>query len=431
AMTLLFAAWEAAERFVVHPALPSGWVFFFLTRGVTTAVLMTSLTAFLMVRYRSRYEAELRRQSEEARRMRIFFENIVQDAGDAIISLDTEGIIRTWNRAAERIYGYKAEEIVGRSFKILVPPDLLSAGEPDEFMDTFRKEGGVRNLETRRLRKDGSSIMVRITRSVLRGSDGRPAGLSAIVRDITAEREMESRLIQAEKLAAIGEAAARTAHEVRNALAGIWGTIEVLQRSPAWREIPDEVGDEVKAQVTRISHIINDLLAYARPGRLSRRRADVHEILDGAIRAAEASPEAEGKSIIRSYAPGPLYADVDPAALEQAFHNLITNAHQAMEPEDTLNIATRRGDQDLEVRFTDNGSGMNSETLARAMDPFFTTKARGTGLGLAIARTIVEAQSGRIWLQSTPRAGTIVTLTFPGVEITRDLQPVSHKESAA
>lgn len=412
-MVIIFASWELAESTLIGPDR-TDLTTFYLVRGISTAVIMTSLTAFLLIRYRKRYEDELRQQSEEAQRMRVFFENIVRDAGDAIVSLDNEGIIRTWNRSAEEIYGFRAKEIIGTSFHRLVPPDLLEGGEPEMIMEAVRRKGFLRNLETRRLRKDGSTIRVRITASILRDNEGRMIGSSAIISDITAEEEMEARLIQAEKLAAIGQAAASTAHEVRNALAGIAGTIEVLERSPAWRELPEDVGQEVKLQIARISHIIDDLLNYARPGSLSLHRSDLHQILDKAITATASHPDAGGKKVIRRYAENPIVLEVDSCRLEQAFQNLLTNAYQAMRTGDCLEIRTAGDGGQVTIRFEDSGAGMSEETIDRALEPFYTTKAKGTGLGLAIVQAIIEAHRGTIDLTSTAGEGTTVTVTLPG-----------------
>ena len=413
AMLALLVFWQVVERALQDGGSPTSLSLFNVVRGVSTGLIMSALAAWLMVSYRRRYEERLRSQSEEARRMRLFFENIVQDAGEAIISLDNEGVVRSWNRSAEQIYGYRAEEIIGGTVDVLVPPDLLAAGEVDRLARAVEKDGYLRNYETRRVRKDGSIINVRITRSVLRDAEGRIIGSSAIVSDITAAKGMESRLIQAEKLAAIGQAAASIAHEVRNALAGIAGTVEVLKGSPTWKELPDGFGPEVESQVARIAHIVNDLLSYARPGAMHPQPTDIHRILDRVLAASAAAPEAAGKNVLRDYTSGALLVEVDPARLEQAFGNLVTNAFQAMAIGGTLKVVTTRSNGSVKIQFADTGCGMPDDTAGRAFEPFFTTKVRGTGLGLPIVRTIVEAHRGTVDLASAPRAGTTVTLTLP------------------
>ncbi|MBI4168515.1 MAG: PAS domain S-box protein [Acidobacteria bacterium] len=410
----IFILWEIAEKVFLESSPEGSLGIFYLVRGTSTAAIMAALAAWLMLRYRRRYEEILRRQSDEAQRMRFFFENIVQDAGEAVISLDTRGIIRSWNRAAEAIYGYRAEEMVGQRVDRLVPPDLLQAGELEALAENVAKAGFVRDHETRRVRKDGTVIRVRITRSVLRDAEGTVIGSSAIVRDITAEKEMAARLIQTEKLVAIGQAAASIAHEVRNALAGISGAIQVLKGSTTWKELPEGIGEEMDRQVARIAHIVNDLLSYGRPRALHPRQADIHRLLDNVLTVASASPEGAGKRVLRDYEQGTLVAQVDPAWLEQAFTNVVTNAYQAMGAGGTLKVGTRRADGTIEVQFTDTGCGMPEGTLARVFEPFFTTKVRGTGLGLPIVRTIIEAHRGAVRLKSSPGRGTTVTLTLPG-----------------
>ena len=410
-MIAIFALWEGTERLLWGHGRPAGS--FLLVRGMSTAVVMAALAAWLMARYRRGYEAALRGQSEEAQRVRRFFETIVQDAGEAIVSFDARDVVQSWNRAAEAIYGYAAGEMIGQRLHLLVPPDLLERGEPEALLARVAREGFVRNYETRRVRKDGGLIKVRITRSALRDEQGRLTGSTAIVSDITAEKEMEQRLIHAEKLAAIGQAAASIAHEVRNALAGISGAIQVLKGSAAWNELPDGFGAEVDLQVARIAHIVNDLLTYARPGSLHARSSDLHRLLDHALAAASAGSDASGKRVVRAYEPGTLFAEVDPTWLEQAFGNVITNASQAMGEGGILEVATKRVNGILRIQFKDTGCGMQDDTLAHAFEPFFTTKVRGTGLGLPIVRAIVEAHRGTVRLASEPRRGTTLTLELP------------------
>jgi two-component sensor histidine kinase len=224
---------------------------------------------------------------------------------------------------------------------------------------------------------------------------------------------MEARLIRAEKLAAIGQAAASIAHEVRNALAGISGTVQVLKGSAAWKELPDGFSEEFDLQVTRIAHIVNDLMSYARPGTLHTARTNVHTILSRILATASPVAEAEGKRIETRFSPEDLHAEVDAGRLEQAFTNLVTNALQAMEKGGRLRVTTDRREDRVRIRFQDTGCGMAEETLSRAFEPFFTTKVRGTGLGLPIVRTILEAHNGTVDLASEPGSGTTVTLSLP------------------
>ncbi|HZE88948.1 MAG TPA: ATP-binding protein [Verrucomicrobiae bacterium] len=429
-MAGVLTLWAIAEWAGLGPDRPDDLIVYRLFRGASTAVLMSFLTAVLLVRYRGRYEEQLRLQAEESRRVRVFFENIVRDAGEGIVCLDNDDNICSWNRSAEEIYGYRPEEIIGRNESRLFPQDLIDSGEPVRIRDEVRGRGFVRNLDTRRVRKDGTIINVRVTRSVFRDEAGAILGSSAMVSDVSSEMEMKARLIQTEKLAAIGETAATIAHEVRNALAGISGTIAVLKGRPLWKELPEGVGDEVDLQVTRIAHIIDDLLAYARPGRLLPRPAELHTILDRAIAALATSPDSVEKSIRREFAHGEFAVDADSARLEQAFQNVIINAYQSMSPGGTLRIVTRRVGPSVEIGFSDDGVGMPADLRDRVFEPFFTTKARGTGLGLPIVRSIIEAHHGTVRLTSAPGSGTTVTFTLPVREAVRGIEAASGKSMA-
>jgi PAS domain S-box-containing protein len=412
-MIALFAAWEGMERLVLRDGPGADLTAFYLVRGVSTAVAMTFLAAWLMARYRRRFEQLLRRQSEEADRTRRFFENIVQDAGEGILSLDAEGRVRSWNRAAEEIFGYRAEEMIGGTLERLLPPDRRQARDLEDLARATLRDRRVRNEETRALRRDGTVICVRISASTLHDEQRAVNGASAIVADVTAEKELERRLAQTRKLAAVGEAAAGIAHEVRNALAGISGAIHVLRRNPAWKQLPEGFGEEMDRQVRRIAHIVEDLITYTRPGALHPQPADIHGILEEALAESAGLPEAAGKEVIRRYTRGELLSDVDPAWLQQAVHNVVANAYQAMGPGGVLEIVTNRRDGDVEIEFTDDGPGLSAEIAERAFEPFYTTKLGGTGLGLPIVRTIIEAHRGTVHLRGAPGRGTSVVLTLP------------------
>jgi len=429
----ILAIWALIERALIHLSPGADLTGLSFVRAVSTAVIMSALAAWLMLRYRQRYESLLRAQSSEAHRMRLFFENIVQDAGEGIVTFDRNGVILSWNRAAGEIFGYSASEMSGGNIDRLLPPDLMEAGEAKRLTDLVAEKGYFRNFATRRVRKDGSVINVEITRSALRDAQGGLTGSTAIVRDVTASNQMEARLIQAEKLAAIGQAAASIAHEVRNALAGISGTVEVLKSSSAWKELPEEFGTEFDLQVARIAHIVQDLLSYARPGTLAVASTNIHRLIDRTLSEIAANPEASGKTVRRQFAPEAVLARVDAGRLQQAFTNVVTNALQAMEPGGTLLISTGRANGQLRITFRDTGPGMSGETLSHAFEPFFTTKVRGTGLGLSIVRSIIEAHHGSVDLVSDTGSGTDVVLTLPAEptqEKTEDESMLVKKPSA-
>jgi len=214
-------------------------------------------------------------------------------------------------------------------------------------------------------------------------------------------------------MSAVGQLAASTAHEVRNALAGIWGTIEVIQRSPAWHELPPEIAEEVREQISRIGRFVDDVLAYGRPEEIVRHRTDLHMVLDRVLVLTKNIPEAAGRQLIRRYTPEKLWAEIDTRQIEQALSNVIKNGYQAMKTGDTLVVTTELVDDHVEIRIVDSGSGMTTQTRAHAFDPFFTTKHKGAGLGLSITRAIIEAHNGSVELDTSPSGGTTVTIRLP------------------
>lgn len=413
AMIGCLALWSVIELLLPWQLQVTHLALLHAARSITTALVMSGVTAYLLVRYRRGYEQALRAKSEEAHRVRVLYENIVQDAAEAIVAVDVQGKVKSWNRAAARIYGWTAAEMAGQSVHRLVPPDLLARGEIEEMAHRVEAEGAIVDYETRRVRKDGAIIRVRITRSLLRDADGTPIGSTAIVRDVTAEREMEERLLQAEKLAAIGQAAASMAHEVRNALAGISGTLEVLQTTALWRELPEEVGTEMMAQVARIANTVQDVLSYARPRVARPAHVDLNAVVERALVSNLAVCCPDRINLVRDYGTGPLTADADSGQLEQALGNLFQNACQAMEKGGYLTVSTRRSSGGARIEISDTGPGMTGEILSRAFEPFYTTRARGTGLGLPIARGIIEAHGGTLTLDNPPAGGTRAVITVP------------------
>jgi signal transduction histidine kinase len=218
------------------------------------------------------------------------------------------------------------------------------------------------------------------------------------------------------QLAAVGELAASIAHEVRNPLAGMRGALQILRKElePASQEI---VG-ELLAQIDRLEQLVRDLLTFARPRALRRRRFDLHDLLDRLLRIHEEDSESYNITVQRSYGPGSGRVVADPDQMEQLFLNLIHNAVQSMTGGGTLKIDTRAVDGEVVVTLQDAGKGIPTGDLPKVLQPFFTTKHRGSGLGLSIVKKITEAHGGALEIRSELGCGTTVTVAIPdpGIE---------------
>jgi signal transduction histidine kinase len=225
----------------------------------------------------------------------------------------------------------------------------------------------------------------------------------------------QEQLVQRERLAALGELAAVVAHEVRNPLGAIFNFVSSIRHligavPPPAPQLVEIVAEEAE----RLNHIVDDLLHFARPPSPSPSPVPLLRLLEDAVRAALA--DATGKVAVEWTVEAEVPVPVDERMIRQAFINLAMNAVQAMPQGGTLQVGLRRAEgprPEVQVEFTDTGSGIPAELRARIFEPFFTTKAKGTGLGLAIVKRIIESHSGRMVLESEPGHGTTFRLFLP------------------
>ncbi len=235
---------------------------------------------------------------------------------------------------------------------------------------------------------------------------------SARIRE--AERDViQERLTEAEHLAQIGQLAASLAHEIKNPLAGISGTIQVIRDSMRHDERHRPVLDEVLRQVNRLDGTVKDLLVYARPKPPRLRKCQLDQLIHRALTALREQPELQTVSLeyVNNHKLPPIEADEN--QLEQVLTNLVLNAAQASPEDGAVRLVTVPTADGVRLTVTDRGQGMDEDVLRRAMEPFYTTKARGTGLGLSICHKIVEAHGGHITINSVVGEGTAVVIELP------------------
>ena len=208
---------------------------------------------------------EIRRLEDELATKNRFMANILRDSADAIMTMDPDGIVTSWNKGAESIFGYLASEMIGRSVDILVPPELRETRELESISRNFRAQGAVRSHQTERITKDGRRIQIIFTRTAIRDDSGKIIGSSSVVKDVTSFQGLERQLADAEHRATLGELSAGLAHEIKNPLAGIKGAIDVIRDSLPATDIHREILGDVLHEVNRIDRIVRDLLNYAKP----------------------------------------------------------------------------------------------------------------------------------------------------------------------
>jgi PAS domain S-box-containing protein len=342
---------------------------------------------------------------------------IVESADDAIIGKDLNGIIRSWNSGAARMFGYSALEIIGTSVRRLIPDDLQY--EEEQILAKLRTGERIEHYETTRKKKSGELVQISATISPIRDESGRIIGASKIARDISDRKRVERLLIQSEKLAATGRMAAAIAHEINNPLESLMNLIYLAREHSTPGGSAHEFLLTAEDELERVSHIARQTLGFYRE---SGKPAEVylHDLLDNVLTVYNA------KLITHSVTVQTRYTDlqkilVSRGEMLQIFSNLIVNSIDAMRGGGKLFLSARKttsaAADGVQVIIRDTGSGIPQANLARVFEPFFTTKGNlGTGVGLWVARQLIEQRGGNISLASstTPgSSGTTITLFVP------------------
>jgi PAS domain S-box-containing protein len=342
----------------------------------------------------------------EARASRSRLAAIVDSSDDAIISQDLNGIVASWNAAAVRLFGYNAEEMIGRSILHIVP--LESQDAEAATLRQLREGKRFDHFETERLRRDGSRVKVSLTISPLMDSRTRVIGASMIARDITDRVKMREAFIESEKLAATGRMAAAIAHEINNPLEAVTNLAFLINTNKSLDNSARTYSEMLMDEINRVSGVAKRSLAFFRDtGKPAE--FDIVATLDGVLDLNTPMFTEKAITLRRDYS-GPCDMFGSSAEMHQVFSNLIRNAIDAVGTEGQIWIRARaaRGGN-WRITVADNGRGIAPETHERLFQPFVTTKgATGNGLGLWISRGIVEKHGGRI----SARSGTISGKTW-------------------
>jgi two-component system, NtrC family, sensor kinase len=352
-----------------------------------------------------------------------FLESVIEKAGDAISVFDLQGKILSWNEGAEKIYGFRKEEILGKKFpEVLYPDNPKSREEEEKLLDQLMarvKQGeAVSNVEVRRRTKDGREITTSMTLSPLKDSEGKIIGASRICRDITHLKKAEERLIQAERLSSLGELSAGVAHEIRNPLAGIKINAQVLSRKKDLTDTDRRILESTREGIEKIQKIVDGMLHFARPKPAHFREENINEVIEKSLPVLQAKLRKGDISLKFERGEGLRPLRIDVHQIQQVLLNLLLNAIQAMEKGGTLTIRTfPETEGGVGVTIRDTGVGIPPANVKKIFDPFFTTKSEGTGLGLSISMKILDNHRASLDVESEEGKGSAFTLHFPGGEI--------------
>ena len=423
---LLTAVGCAALYTLTMLGLTAGW-FGGGGRGLTAASLAESaevtglnVVAFLVVGLLAARLAERQTLSEVQMReathalvsLRALHERIVESIRSGLITTDLQRRVYTVNRAAEEMTGYAATDLRGQDVSILFG-DIGSRIE--ESLRSAEEGHASPRYEAECLTPEGFLVKLGYNISPLSSEAGETTGLVITFQDLTDIRAMEETSRRQERLSAVGRVAAGIAHEIRNPLAAMRGSIQVL-RSELPADAPErELMDIVLSESDRLNRIITDFLTYARPRKFSLAECDLREPLRETFALLRHSPELlDGHRLEEDLPDEPLPAMADAEGIRQVFWNLTRNALKAMPDGGTLRAEMRRtAPGSVRITFRDTGRGMSPAQVERLFEPFSSSTTGGTGLGLSIVYQIIRDHGGTINVRSREGHGTTITIELP------------------
>ncbi len=372
-------------------------------------------------------ETERKHSEQLLREREARLATILETSPDAIIMIDELGIIESFNAAAVRLFGYDADEVVGRNIKLLMPAPYRD--QHDEYLARYRATGEKRIIGIGRvvvgLRKDGATFPMELAVGEIRMGARRM--FTGFIRDISERqaaersvRELQDELLHVSRLSAMGEMSAALAHELNQPLTAVTNFIKAARRTIETVQAPQiakiqDLLDKAAAQTLRAGQIIRRLRNFVEKGETSRHLEDLNDVVEealglGMVGAAEAGIQVE--TLFGANLPEVM---IDRIQIQQVILNLLRNAVDALQSVATrrLGIATAAKDGFATVTVTDTGTGLEPEVAKKLFQPFITTKANGMGIGLSVCRSIVEAHGGRITATPNPGGGTVFQFCIP------------------
>ena len=373
-----------------------------LERPVPVATVVSTLRAALRARERQ-YEVRGRMQIQS------LLAAIVESSDDAIISKTLEGIIVSWNAGAEALFGYTAEEAVGQSITLLIPPERLD--EERDILARLRRGERIAHYETVRVTKSGKPLQISLTTSPVRDAANRVVGASKVARDITHRREAEQALRDADRRK--DEFLATLSHELRNPLAPIRNSLHILRMAGSLDPAVVQARAILERQVGHLVRLVDDLLEISRITRgkteLRRERIELAAVIGSAVETSRPLIDTAGHDLVLSIPTKDLSVDADPVRLSQVFANLLNNAAKYSEPGGTIWLSARREDAQVVVSVRDAGIGIAHDMLPRVFEMFaqeagaMSRAQGGLGIGLTLVQNLVQMHGGSVEAHSAGR----------------------------
>jgi two-component system sensor histidine kinase PilS (NtrC family) len=341
--------------------------------------------------------------------------SIIESVETGIMTINLQGRIKSLNRAAEEIFGFTFSDVENRNI-VDVFPEFAALQAKIREDDEKRSSKNRYNIEF--ARDKNNKLILSCLVSTLRNGKGKRIGDIVIFQDITSMIEMEEALEKSKRLAIIGEMAAGLAHEMRNPLASLSGSIQILKRDLQLSEVDEKLMQIILRGKDQLDHVIRDFLLLARPAPGDRQAVFIRETIEGVMESIRYLPDWNDDISVRLELSDNLSVYANRTEIREVIWNLVMNAVQSMPEGGELFVETKKTHdgahgESLEIRVSDTGYGIDDKYLDRIFEPFFTTRERGTGLGLAIVNRIIEGYMGRILIRKGNEKGTICTVSLP------------------
>ncbi|HVB98033.1 MAG TPA: ATP-binding protein [Candidatus Dormibacteraeota bacterium] len=403
-VSVVFLVWELIEDHFFQNLNYRTLHYLYITRGIVSSLLLAFWAAWYVLRERRASEQQLHESREHYR-------GLLEASPGAVALYDEDLVILEWNAAAERLYGFTKAEALGHCLA------TVPAGKESElraFLDEVSKANAVLDVETRRRHKDGSSLDVQLSLLPFRGTANQHYFLE-VTNDIRERVRLRQALLQLEKLTAMGQMAAGTAHHLNTPLASMLLRVQML-RSSAKGSTATEL-EKLENNIQFCQQFVRRLLDFSRRPQPVKQPEPLGGTLESVV--SFLSPQLHTKRARLTLDLAAVDGDrvlADRSQLEALFIILLSNALDAVSPDGSIAVRSRRsGPERIETEIADDGCGINPEDMPRVFQPFFSTKpvGKGTGLGLALASNILQEHGGSIQIESRPQQGTTVRIELP------------------